>query len=71
MGMVWLMIAQGITLISITRNRTMAMARPTPKTIPSTKPISVPFSVTNAWKTRLRFEVTACPVNPFHNSPAT
>ncbi len=46
MGTVWLMIAQGITLISITRQRTMAMARPTPRTIPSAKPSIVPRKVT-------------------------
>ena len=46
MGMVWLMIAQGITLMSITRKRTMAIASRTPVTIPSPKPIIVPLKVT-------------------------
>ena len=46
MGMVWLMIAQGITLISITRNRTMDTASATPSTIPKAKPIIVPRKVT-------------------------
>ena len=49
MGMVWLMIAQGITLWSMTRNRTMAMAIPTPKTMPRAKPAMVPRKVTKPW----------------------
>ena len=45
-GIVWLMIAQGITLMSITRNRTIAIASNTPVMIPRPKPIIVPLKVT-------------------------
>ena len=46
-GTVWLMIAQGITDMSITRNRTIAIASSEPAMIPSPNPIIVPLNVTN------------------------
>ena len=45
-GIVWLMIAHGITLRSIARDCTMPIAIAIPSTVPVTKPSSVAHSVT-------------------------
>jgi len=40
-GIVWLAMAQGITLMSMARECTMPTARSTPATVPMAKPTSV------------------------------
>ena len=48
MGMVWLTMAQGITLMSMTRLCTIPTAKPTPSRAPIRNPRKVAFSVTIA-----------------------
>ena len=47
-GTVWLAITQGITLASVVRSWTIAIASRMPKAAPSTNPASVADSVTQA-----------------------
>ena len=49
----------------------MPMASKSPAAAPSAKPASVADSVTQPWKTRLRFEVIFCPATPSQSPLAT
>ena len=48
-GIVWLAITQNITLASVVRSCTMAIASRMPSPAPRTKPASVAESVTQPW----------------------
>ena len=48
-GIVWLAITQNITLASVVRSCTMAMASRIPSPAPSPNPASVADSVTQPW----------------------
>ena len=57
MGMVWLVMIQGIRDLSMARFSTIETARPMPRIVPIAKPSSVEDRVTLPWKMSERFEV--------------
>ena len=57
MGMVWLVMIQGISDLSMARFSTIETASPMPRMVPMAKPSSVEDRVTPPWKISERFEV--------------
>ena len=69
-GTVWDATIQGMRLASTLRTCTIAIANAMPSAAPIAKPTNVAESVTTAWYTRLRFDVTGHP-NTLRASSAT
>ena len=70
-GIVWLMIAQGIRLMFAVFEYTIETAIPIPTVVPSAKPQSVDCNVIQPWKTSERFDVTLVSSTVFFSSAAT